>query len=1653
MAYDPSIFNTSPYYDDFDPEKAFLRVLFKPGYAVQARELTTAQSILQDQVSKIGDHLFKDGSRIVGGAIGVRNTAFVMVKVGTGTAFEGIVDYSFVVGAKIDNALSNSTVYGTISHYIKPDTATDGYLILIVDFEAGSSFISNSTVYITTVDNPTTPYSLTTGSELWTYGSCKLVYISPGIFYINGFFVQNTEQYYSPYRIVDGHRDLSFTENTKFDLLSTKIGFTISGDSVTENEDPTLRDPAIGSYNYNAPGADRYSVSLTLAQTETVDDTPDNFIELLRFESGKITKKSERITYGEIEKTLAARTYDESGSYIAKPFEISISPSTVPSDLNVTLSPGKAYVYGHEIETVYPQTLIVPKARTTPNEVYIGTYSQTVGNYIGISLDFANYGTTLSSKLPIISNGSASVQFRNNTGVIVGEARVHGLIGTGFVDTTGVTSNKYNLYLYGISAGSIIAGASSGVIKEHSTGFTLTVFTPLTGTTFQAPQKSSDISLVYEIKPGYAIKDFTSLSFTGKAVSGVLPAANISWNATNNNTTYTVTSSLFADTIAAPGTPSAGEFAFKNYLSNTTSADIIKHIQLVKNGVVYSPSNRVGTGVTLSSIDKYSFSLTVPNNNVAPGYTSGDVRVICPYVYTINTFTNSNIRTKTSTVVTGETFTTLQTDYDGRKYVRLANWDVYSIDAVTRVSDGVNIASDWEFDDGQKDTHYDYSRLYLKPSKASLYTVFPTNGIKVNYKYYSHGGYSFAPFIGSNSYPEYGSIPLYTSKRTGKTVSLANCIDFRHSGPLNPSAIAKPYGDSQFSGEYTYASYNNYLPRIDKIKLSVDPTDNSAIFTIENGEPDLAPIAPPDSENALTLYTMTVPAYTHNTRDVLVTPFDNKRYTMADIGKIEKRVDEVETFAKLSYSESQIEAKALAPILNTTTEPIKTSIYSDTFFGHGGGDVVSSEHICSVDYENGELRPFFTHLPLSLGTPTPSGTTVSPDGIWTLNYSGITYLANAGYTKKIKPNPTSTKNWLGFAFITKPIETQWDRGYRPIVKTNTLSENDNWLASNANAQEGFGTQWNDWESMWSGIEDKEEESDIYQKKLLQAPRTSSSSLVPSVNSGNPQIGVDRNQVPDDEQLQSFVASKQLRNHIKTRVGTRVIDKTVIPFIPTATLTVSAYGLKPATTVYLYFDGVAIGNTATTDSNGSVSITFTIQPNTFLAGEKLVRISDNIDSQNASTAAETVYYCGGSFLQRDSGSYSTRPPHFRRQTVTSEGVIKDPFNRDVSYDSLVDTVENLQWIDPLAQTFLVDKKTNPNGIFVKSVSLYFSAKSATLPVAVQLRPTVNGYPSPSVVIPFSTVVKTPSGVTVGRNASSLPLPTNFSFSSPIYLEPGEYAITVITNSSDYQLYAADNGLAVSTGGRAGGSSLLGNLYVPQTIGSAVQDNVTDICFAIERCNFAVNSSGTFSYPVNGWGGAQVAKIYTPEIAPTTCSISRILDGKTIQNNQNLWPNTPITTGNSTTIQYTMRRGLDSAVSPVVDMDAVFGIAAKMVIQSAPTTDSPTSSYVTKAVVLPEENISNGLVVISEACIPTGSSVIASYRYSTNGEADLFDQPWITMTAKNTFISSTELDFRSARWIGTASNIRAYQIKMQLLAPSTSAYRNTPAIRNLQVVSYR
>lgn len=1641
MAYDPSIFNINPYYDDFDGNKGFLRVLFKPGYAVQARELTQIQSILQDQFSKIGDHLFKDGSRIVGGGISVRNSSYAMLSVETGSPLRGLTDYSFLVGGFLSTP---GGAKAKIVHYLLPDS-TDGNLIVILDFVSGYFIGTDSAVFEKT-DTPTiSGISVRSGVSYPTEGLCKLVSVSDGIFYVDGFFVRVEASAFSPYRVVNSHRDLSFSS---FSELSKRIGFSVSRNSIVDSDDNSLRDPSIGSYNYNAPGADRYKISLVLDQTDIDVDTVD-FVELLRLESGKITKKIDRISYGEIQKALARRTYDESGSYAIYPFDV-VAKSNSNGNIFLSIGKGKAYVLGYEVENQHPVSISLSNARSLQTETDV-RFPFTVGNYVSATLvnpssgPLANIGQVFSSNFSTINSGSCRAEFVSQTGVKRGQAYVHGILPV----LSGLTGMEYRLYLYGLSGYLPIEGNSDILyLYQNTNGATVGYFVG-TNSVAMVPIASNASSLVFEMKPGYAVSEISSMSVPAKIVGDV----PVTVSTVDNSTTYTFDKSNFAGTISVSDNSVFSFFPYGNgEYSNTVDAS---ELSFVKNdGVVFTPSSGV------LSNNNNTVSLTV--SDVPQGFGSGTIRVIAPVLYTPSPSDPTTIRTKTPTDATAVLSSSVisSVDENGRRYFELPYLDVYSISSVV-YSTGTpattfTVTDDFELDDGQRETHYQKARLYIKPDKISLpryNTPSSSVSLQVNLSYFVHGGVASAPFVGAASYSgvNYQNIPLYTNPKTGKAVSLANCLDFRRSGITATTPMLKPYGRSEFGilGD-TVLSYSHYLPRIDKLCVKSDPEDGSALIFLVRGTPDLAPVAPPDPIDAMVIATITVPSYTHDEKSVVITPVENKRYTMSDIGKIEKRIDEVEVFAKLSLSETELESRSLKSTPNQT-EPLKTSIFVDEFYGHSVGDVADSSYSCSIDYERGELRPFFTTTPITLPEASYINTVKSSDGIVTLQYTETPYIQNKQYTTSVQINPSNTVNWLGHMTLSPSIDSFYDQSYRPVVKTNALMENDNWLSCNTNNARGFGTQWNDWESLWTGVEQIQEEQDDIQKRMIEFPRSVSLSSVPSVNSGSSSFGVSRTVQTVNEKTSNYIRVRHLKNRIKKSIGSRLVDRSVVPYIPSRNVTASVTGLKPnSSNLILTFDGQTIVTGLTANEIGSCTVQFTIPDNTFLAGERTVRISDSESTVNSTIAAEAVYYCTGLLEQRDSGVFSTRPPVLRRQLPSSEAVAKDPFNRDI------DSVENTHWSDPLSQTFFVDKKTNPNGIFVNSVSLYFAEKDSTLPVTVQIRPTVSGYPSPSVVVPFSTVVLPASAIT---SSTSLPSETKFIFSSPVYLEPGEYALCVLTNSDDYRLFAAQTGInglanADALAGRAGNNQRVGTLYASQGIGPAAEISGTDLMFTVNRCEFV--SSGTVRWSeVPSVQNSQIMKVYSSEIVPEPCTLFRSIGEYSFPNNESIYFNSML--ASAPDMVYLLERGSDTSVSPVIDAQSM--VAASVRLNSS-SPQSSSSRYVSRVVEFSPELASNGIRVFVDANVPVHSSDVISvyYRSLLVGETDIFSKSWQRATRVTPqFTSSSEIDFREMEFIAESSlsggNFVAYQIAVELKSPSVSSpYRQTPSARNIRTVSY-
>ena len=374
--------NVAPYFDDFDAKDTYCKILFKPGLPVQARELTGIQSILQNQIEKFGQHVFKDGASVTGG--GVRyNGGYNSIRIQISN--EG-VDVNSYLDNLLDQVVvgSISGVKAKIKSYIGKSTGGNWYVLFLTYlntggegnevFSSGESLLLDNNVVTTRsglVFQPGEPVA-----QLVT-GACSFVgsaaVLSEGIYFVKGYFVEVKSQtlVLDPYR-----NDGDF-----------KVGLRIQESIVTSDLDEDLTDNAAGYSNYTAPGADRLSVSVVLTAIPSQETKPSNFIELMDIRGGELIYVRQENDYNELGNELAKRTFDESGNYYIRPFslttkntlndfegnngifnsnQITYNNNTPSKDLGTyKLSPGKAYVEGFEVETVVPTFLDFEKPRTT----------------------------------------------------------------------------------------------------------------------------------------------------------------------------------------------------------------------------------------------------------------------------------------------------------------------------------------------------------------------------------------------------------------------------------------------------------------------------------------------------------------------------------------------------------------------------------------------------------------------------------------------------------------------------------------------------------------------------------------------------------------------------------------------------------------------------------------------------------------------------------------------------------------------------------------------------------------------------------------------------------------------------------------------------------------------------------------------------------------------------------------------------------------------------------------------------------------------------------------------------------------------------------------------------------------------------------------
>lgn len=461
--------NVSPYFDDFDQNKNYYRVLFKPGYPVQARELTTLQSILQNQIEKFGDHIFKEGAKVIPGQTSYNN---LYNAVELNNDFLGVSVSSYIdalIGLKIKG--ERSGIFAIVNKVLKSNESGRGNTTIYVSYlnantQNNESFVFDDGENLIVEENIVTSnnvfvsgdsFASTISSNSNSFGSSFTV--SNGVYYLRGHFVNVPTQTI----ILD-----QYTNTPDY-----RIGFTIIEEIITSSFDETLTDNAKGFNNYAAPGADRLKITAILDKRRLDDNNSQNFVEIARVQGGIIRDTPNDTLYNIINDKFAKRTFEESGDYYVKRFRVSCEDSlndnlgnngifeegrrtyegNIPNeDLAVyKISPGKAYVRGYEVEINSPTFLDIDKPRTIKNSgdeslLYYTGPTLAVNRVSGAPTIGVGKTYTLSLRDSRIENVSTQ-----SSGEEIGLARVFDFaLEEGSYNTISLDLNRWDISLYDI---------------------------------------------------------------------------------------------------------------------------------------------------------------------------------------------------------------------------------------------------------------------------------------------------------------------------------------------------------------------------------------------------------------------------------------------------------------------------------------------------------------------------------------------------------------------------------------------------------------------------------------------------------------------------------------------------------------------------------------------------------------------------------------------------------------------------------------------------------------------------------------------------------------------------------------------------------------------------------------------------------------------------------------------------------------------------------------------------------------------------------------------------------------------------------------------------------------------------------------------------
>ena len=701
-----------------------------------------------------------------------------------------------------------------------------------------------------------------------------------------------------------------------------------------------------------------------------------------------------------------------------------------------------------------------------------------------------------------------------------------------------------------------------------------------------------------------------------------------------------------------------------------------------------------------------------------------------------------------------------------------------NLDDQNNVIEGLDVTDRFTFDDGQRDTMYDVSRLVLKPGFDA-----PTGQVVIVFNYFEH---SQGDYTTIDSYTLTGTpvsdIPYFNSPSLGR-IYLGDVIDFRPKVDVNSLitgfqnktlletnntvsfngsggiAAATPAHDSNLDFTISFNS-KQYLDRIDGVFLN-----KKGDFIVKKGNSSLNPSKPESPDDAIALYYLFIPAYTGNIKDIRVTPIDNRRYTMRDIGKLEKRIERLEYYTTLSILEQQTFNTQIKDDIGL--DRFKSGIVVDNFENHAVGNLSSLDYKCSIDTQQSVLTAPTVENSYSLIEIDTSKQQRSISGyqktgpILTLPYTHQEFIGNKFATDlngKINPNPFVVVQYVGDAFISPSVDHWYDDRQSPVILNNDTKVFSVFV-NKSDSREGYSSLNNFYITNWVGTN-----RSFYNISSLNDITSNTESTVLAAK-----VSTSSNISPQNNEIGKGINT--------TNNGNSVVASSLQLFARSRAIKFTLRRLKPNTKFYAFVDGRNIarwvsqdtkftgiagnslgpfgskegGSAIVTDSNGDASgllifpagkapvqnATWTGDLNsvsyetgedaeelTFSTGIKTIRFTTSDEDKNDNSVesfAECKYFCTGTFPNQPASIISTIPSFLK----ASEGI------------QFIDNASTQAKPSPLSQTFRVENMEG--GVFVTGLDLFFAQKSATLPIRVYLTDTSSGKPGTH-VIPGTEVIK-------------------------------------------------------------------------------------------------------------------------------------------------------------------------------------------------------------------------------------------------------------------------------------------------------------------------